>query len=435
MLGNFYILTLGCQMNKNDSERVAGLLLSLGMKEMAEPEEADFLIINTCSVRQSAEDRVCGFVKNWQNFRKKKPNLIIAITGCMPGRDKDGKLRQRIKGVDLFFGIEELPMLPKWLGELGGKIRENYLEIEPKREKKYQVAVTIQTGCNNFCTYCVVPYARGREKNRSVKDILKEIKKAVAKGAIEVILLGQVVNNYRAPDAESFSPDNPLRKNDFAALLWEINQIEGLKRLHWTAADPQYFDETQIMALTLPKQVNYLHLPVQGGDNAVLKRMNRHYTKEQYVELVEKIRAARPGIALGTDIIVGFPGENNKQFEETMDLYHQCDFDIAYLAKYSERSGTAAAKAFKDDVPRAEKKRRWEALQNLMEKTVFRKNQKFLGQTADVLVEKYADGVCIGNTNEMKLAQFLGGPELVGKIVKIKITQPKMWILSGILLD
>ena len=420
---------------------------SLGLHETEKAEDADLIIANTCSVRQHAEDRVYGLIRNWQKIRTEKPNLIIAITGCMPGRDKDGKLKNKIKGVDLFFGISEMMMLPNWLRELNPDLichREaeahgnllDYLTITPQRKNNFQIFVTIQTGCNNFCTYCVVPYARGKEINRPIKDILKEIKLAVGKGCVEVTLLGQVVNNYKAPDPESFCPDNSFRNQDgFAALLWEINQINGVERLHWTAADPQYFSNAQVEALKLPKQLNYLHLPVQSGDNEILQKMNRKYTREKYIELIEKIREARPDIAIGTDLIVGFCGETESQFQNTLDLYKQCDFDISYQAMYSERSGTAAAKAFKDDVPQAEKKKRWEAIQELMEATAFRKNQKFLNRNISVLVEDYYDGICSGHSREMKFMQFLGNPDLIGKIINVKIQRPETWVLRGELND
>ena len=549
----FYIWTLGCQMNKNDSERIAGLLRACGFESVNKPEEGDILIINTCSVRHAAEERVVGVVHNWQALRAAKPNLVIAITGCMAGRDKDGKLKHKISGADLFFKIDDLPMLPKWLGELTGDFtspqpspckgegggdsplslprrgqgevtspygvseREDlgdYLQINPSRANTSSVFISIQTGCDNFCTYCVVPYARGRERNRPMQDILDEVRQAVVNGAKEITLLGQVVNHYRSKieDLRIMNKDNPFRPvilsesegslklrarrdssatpqndkrrgDDFAALLWEINQIPGDFRIHFTAADPQYFNDEQIEALKLPKQVNYLHLPVQSGDNEILKKMNRKYTREQYIELVKKIRAAVPDIALGTDIIVGFCGETDAQFERTLDLYKQCDFDISYHAMYSERTGTAAYNAarsplsltrrgqgevnsFTDSVSKSVKKQRWQVLQDYMEKRTLEKNQKYAGQIVRVLVDKCesflpltkgelegvavgasatASGkppaaplgkggerlVCSGNTDDLKFAQFLGTPDLVGKFVKIKITQAKTWVLRG----
>ncbi len=451
MKPKFYLLTFGCAMNRNDSERVVGLLLSLDFDETTDPKEADLLIINTCSVRQSAEDRVWGFVRNWQEFRAKKPNLIIAITGCMPGRDDGGKIQKRLPGVDLFFPIAELSFLPSRIKALNpdlimGEVDSlaDYFLIDPKRTENHRACIAIQTGCNNFCTYCVVPHARGRERNRSVKEILREIKTAISNGAKEIILLGQVVNNYRAPDPENFCGCNPffnetipLEKKDskfnkdYAALLWEINQVEGLERLHWTAADPQYFNDYLIQALTLPKQINYLHLPVQSGDNEILKKMNRHYTREDYIALVKKIRIARPTIALGTDFIVGFSGETDEQFANTLDLYKQCDFDISYHARYSERSGTTAAKVFKDDVPKTAKKERWEKIQALMEETTERKNRVFKDKVVSVLVDKCEQGVCMGYSSEMKLVHFAGNDDFVGTVVNVKISWTDTWLLRG----
>ena len=429
-------------MNKNDSEPAGALLASLELKETSVLEKADVILINTCSVRQMAEDRTSGINRKILKLRKIKPDLVFAVTGCMPGRDRDGRLRKKIPQADLFFPIIDLPRLPVWLRKLRPdwfkmKFEDvgEYWNIEPKREHGHKAFVTVQIGCNNFCSYCVVPYARGREKNRPMKEILAEIKKAVKNGAKEITLLGQVVNNYRAPDAENYNKQNPfyppIQKNDFAALLWEINNIKGNFRIFFTAPDPQYFDDYQIQALTLPKVVNYIHLPVQAGDNEILKKMNRKYTREQFIELVRKIRIAKPNIAIGTDIIVGFCGEDEEQFQNTVDLYKQCDFDIAYLAMYSQRSGTVAAKIYKDDVKVIEKKRRWRVLQDLMEEIVLRKNQKYLGQTAQVLVDSCEKGICTGNSSEMKMVQFIGKKSLVGKLVKVKINFAEKWILKG----
>lgn len=438
-------------MNRNDSERIVGLLLGLGFEQTADPSLADLLMVNTCSVRGSAEDRVFGFITNWQELRTKKPNLIIAVTGCMPGRDHDGKIRRRLPGVDLFFPIGELVYLPSRLKMLNpdlisGSVDDlaDYFLINPERSEKFRASIAIQTGCNNFCTYCVVPKSRGPERNRPVKDIVREVSAAVAAGAKEVLLLGQVVNNYRAPDPENFCGCNPFFNEslpiekkgpkfnkDFAALLWEINQVEGLERINWTAADPQYFNDYLIQAMTLPKQANYLHLPVQSGDNEILKKMNRHYTREEYIELIKKIRLARPTITLGTDIIVGFCGETEEQFENTLDLYRQCEFDISYHAKYSQRSGTVAANVFQDDVSREVKKERWERVQTLMKEITERRNRVYVGQTVSVLVEKCEEGVCSGYSSEMKLVHFAGGDDVVGKIVPVKINWTDTWLLRG----
>jgi tRNA-2-methylthio-N6-dimethylallyladenosine synthase len=435
----YYILTFGCQMNKHDSERVASLLNSLNLEITDSPAEADVLVANTCSVRKTAEDRVFGCIKNWQKFREKRQNLIIAVTGCMPGRDKNGILREKIPGADLFFPIEELVLLPARLKSLNPDLfgehsdnLENYLDIFPAHKVNYKISTTIQTGCDNFCSYCIVPYARDREKNRPIKSVISEMRSASMNGCKETMLLGQVVNNYKISDRENIAGNNPFKdKDDFAALLWEVNQISGIERINFMAADPQYFNKWQISALSLPKQMNYLHLPAQSGDNEVLRKMNRKYTREYYIDLIKKIRAERPEIAIGTDFIVGFCGETDEQFQNTLDLYRQCDFDISFHSMYSERSGTAASKAFKDDVPREIKKQRWEAIQNLMEEITERKNRKFLGQTVSVLVEKCEDGVCSGNSSEMKLTQFKGDSSLVGQVIKVKITRPDTWLLRG----
>lgn len=431
----YHITTFGCQMNKNDSERVAGLLESLGFVEASSEEEADFLLINTCSVRQMAEDRVVGLFKKWKEFKKKNPKKVIAITGCLPGRDNDGKLKKKFPEVDLFFPIDDLIKLPEWLGQLGLNIKD-YLSIEPKNSSPYKAFVSIQTGCNNFCAYCVVPYARGRERNRPVVEILKEVNKMAEDGVIEITLLGQVVNNYQASDPENFNSENPfLGKDDFAALLWEVNQIKGIERIHFTAAHPKHFNEHQIKALALPHQVNYLHLPVQSGDNEVLKKMNRHYTREDYLKIIADIRKECPDIALGSDMIVGYSGETDEQFQNTLKLYREADLDISYNAIYSSRSGTYAEKNYPDDVPWKTKKERWHALQKVMEETVLKKNQEYAGKKISVLVDECNKGVCSGNSGEMKFTQFLGDDSLIGKIVEVEVFFAGEWLLKGKICD
>jgi tRNA-2-methylthio-N6-dimethylallyladenosine synthase len=436
MTGSYHIVTFGCQMNKNDSERVEAILRPMGLSAVETPEEADVILINSCSIRASAEDRVFGMTKNFQKLKEKKPHLIVAVTGCMPGRDKDGKLKNTIQGVDLFFPTKDMVMLPKWLSELNPELRpidldEDYLSVSPIHHVKAQAFVTIQTGCNHFCTYCVVPFARGLEGNRSLKSILDEVQDLADHGCLEITLLGQIVNHYIAPDPEFFSAQNPYTTNHFAKLLWEINQIEGIKRIHFTAPHPIYMDDEMIDALTLPKQLNFIHLPVQSGNSEILEKMNRRHTREQYLDTIQKIRAKRPGIAIATDIIVGFCGETEEQFQDTMSLYQECDFDISYTAKYSQRSGTLASKMFTDDVSVEEKKRRWFELQHIMEGITNKKNQTYVGTEVFVLVDTYKNGVCQGNSSEMKRVMFDGGEELFGTIVAVKIEKAETWILQG----
>lgn len=433
----YNIMTFGCQMNKSDSERLSFVLENMGLERVEEPEEADVIFLNTCSVRESAEARIYGKVHNFSKLRAQKPDLIIGVIGCMPGRDKDGKIKKRLKHADLFLPTKDMGRLPGLLMQLNPNLRpmdnveEDYLRLRPNYQRKFQNFIAIQTGCNQFCTYCVVPYARGLEKNRPLKDILDEIKEAVKNGALEITLLGQIVNRYKVPDPENFSPNNLYKKNDFAKLLWEINQIEGVKRLDWPAPHPLYFDEELLDALTLPKQVNYFHLPIQAGSNAILEKMNRRHTREFYIDLVKKIREKRPEIAIATDIIVGFCGETEAQFEETVDLYKQCSFDIAYPAKYSTRSGTLAEKIYKDDVPLEEKKRRWFVLQNLMEEITCEKNKKYLNKTLSVLVDSFKNGWCEGNSNEMKRVNFKGEESDVGTICNVEIFKTDVWMMWG----
>jgi tRNA-2-methylthio-N6-dimethylallyladenosine synthase len=508
----YFVITYGCQMNKSDSERIAAMLEKAGYKPAKNEKQADLIVINVCSVRQSAVDRIYGKIRNLTEL-KNSPSTgsghkkIIILTGCVLPQDKE-KFKDK---VDLILNVDEWKKIPNSKFQISNEFRNpnfktqntryetqdtNYFHIQPRYAEKFRAFVPIMTGCNYFCSYCVVPYVRGREVSRDVQDVLNEVKQLVKNGCLEITLLGQNVNAYRPSDVENFSKNNSYviaRRSDkvgptkqsrcsrggedchapsalamttqsaFAALLWEINQIPGIERVHFTAPHPRDMSDEVIDALTLPKMVNYLHLPVQSGDDKVLQKMNRNYTARDYIKLVEKIRKKKPAIALGTDIIVGFPGETKKQFENTVKLYKKADFDIAYLAIYSPRERTVAAKLV-DDVPRQEKKRRRDVLQNLMEKIVFRKNQKYIGKKVSVLVDDYKDrqaghsekqddeefldlsqcshsrgiprcarndGWCIGNSREMKRVRFLGKKSMVGKIFDVKIKKAFEWILEG----
>lgn len=433
----YHLLTFGCQMNKNDSERLVRVLENMGLMAVDQPEAADVVLLNSCSVREAAENRIFGQITNLAKLKKQNPNLIIGVTGCMPGRDRSGEIRKKLPEVDLFFPTKDMLHLPQWLSSLNPKLRPmedlpaDYLSLRPAYQKTFQSFVTIQTGCNHFCTYCVVPYSRGLEVNRPLHDILNEIHDLALHGCVEVTLLGQIVNHYIAPDPEYFSAQNPYCKNDFAKLLWEVNQIAGIERIHFTAPHPSYMDEEAVDALTLPKQVNFLHLPMQSGNTEVLARMNRRHAREDYLETIQKIRDKRPGIAIGTDIIVGFCGETEAQFADTVSAYTACDFDISYHAQYSTRSGTLATKIYTDDVPPEEKKLRWQILQDLMEDTTYRKNQCFVGQTVSVLFDAYELNWCAGNSREMKRVRVKTETSLVGKIFEVEIFKADTWLLWG----
>jgi tRNA-2-methylthio-N6-dimethylallyladenosine synthase len=376
-------------------------------------------------------------MRDYARLKERRPDVIVAVTGCMAGRDKKGEFRAKMDPVDLYFPTPQMVNLPRWIAELrpdlvnSADVAEDYLKLHPSRAPSAQAFVTIQTGCNKFCTYCVVPYARGMERNRPAADILAEVRDLAAHGVVEVTLLGQTVNSYRATDPSTFSAANPY-KDHFAALLWEINEITGIARIHWTAPHPNSMTDEVIDALALPHQVNYLHLPVQAGSDAVLFRMNRKYTRDQFLRVVERVYARRPGIALGTDIIVGFPGETAEQFDETVSLYRACDFDISYTAQYSPRSGTLGVKLYADDVPREEKRRRWDVLQETMEEIALRKNKAFVGKEVSVMVDRLVDGQALGNTSEMKLATFpCTDPGMVGRIVPMKVAMAQTWQLLG----
>ncbi len=420
----YHIIAYGCQMNKSDSERVAAILEKIGYKPALSEKQADLAVLVACSVRQAAVDRLYGRARELNKIKKVNSGFKTILTGCILPRDK----KKFIDKFDLVLDLKQITDLKKFKNYCQSW-HEHYFKIKPRYSTKFSAFVPIMTGCNNFCSYCAVPYVRGREVSRPVVEVVAEIKNLAKNGCLEITLLGQNVNAYWPADLENFSKKNPY-KHPFAALLWEVNKIKVIRRIFFTAPHPRDMSDEVIDALILPKMVNYLHLPLQAGDDKILKKTNRSYTTKDYLKLVEKIKKKKPGIALGTDIIVGFPGETKKAFQNTVELYKKANFDIAYLAIYSPREGTAAAK-FKDDVPRAEKKRRRDILQNLMEKIVLEKNQKYVGKKVSVLVDEYKNGKCIGNSLEMKRVRFAGRKNMVGKIFEVKIKKAFEWILEG----
>ena len=433
----YHIITFGCQMNKSDSERIKSILDSISLQETSQEEEADFILMNTCSVRQKGEDRVYSLANKFDRIRKKqKRNIVIGITGCMAGRDHDGRIRKKLPMVDLFFDIQEITQLPEMLSQYNYNIShlnpldQDYLKVKPKYKNAFQAYIPIQTGCNQFCTYCVVPFSRGRERNRPLKEILDEATLLAEQGAKEITLLGQIVNRYDFEDKEYVSKNNPYT-NGFAQLLWEINNIRGIERIHYTAPHPRYMDNEVIDALGLSHHLNFLHLPVQSGSNVILKRMNRQHTRELFIEKVHAIREKFPHIALGTDIIVGFCGETEEDFEQTVSLYKECSFDISYTAQYSPRTGTLAYKALPDDVPQEEKKRRWRILQNLMEEITYTKNQYYKEKVVSVLFEEYKNNIATGWSREMKKVQVKTTFDPTGLILDVQVHTCMTWLLEG----
>lgn len=330
----YFIQTFGCQANYADSEKIASLYLSQGFLPAETIDGADIVIVNTCSVRQSAENRTYGLINNLSK-KLKRPQVVLA--GCV--------LRYGV--VDL---QKKLPQVDRFLR------REEFEKFTAKREIKKEAFVPVMEGCNNFCTYCVVPYARGREKSREFQEVLIEIQDLAERGYTEIVLLGQNVNSY----GKDLKPEKK-----FSQLLKEIHKFSGVHKISFLTSNPWDFTNDLINSLKLPKVDQYLHLPLQSGDDEVLKRMNRKYTSEDYLRLITKIKQEFPGIKFGTDIIVGFPGETQDQFEKTVKVCREVGFVKAYVSRYSPRPGTVAAK-FKDDVPVAEKKRRWKILDNLI---------------------------------------------------------------------
>ncbi len=416
-------------MNKSDSEKIAGLLEKLGYSPASKPIEANLVIINACSVRQSAIDRVFGQIENLNKIKKLNKKLKIILTGCL--LEKDKKILKT--KVDRILNIKELNQWPLYLKPESAKLNFDYFSMPPIYQSSFKAFIPIMTGCNNYCSYCVVPYTRGQEVSRKVKGVLNEANLLANNHYKELTLLGQNVNSFNPPDKENFSKQNPFRHN-FARLLWEINQIKNLARIHFISAHPKDMTSEVIKALTLPKQINYLHLPIQSGSNKILKLMNRGYSSEDYLQLIHEIRKTKPEIALGTDIIVGFPNETEEDFQKTLDIYQKIKFDIAYIAIYSPRSQTLAAKIYPDNLSYSEKKKRWNKLHQLMEKITFEKNQKYKNKTVSILVEKSNKGYLWGNSSEMKLVKLKGPKKIIGQIVQAKIKESKTWVLKGELL-
>ncbi len=413
----YYLIVYGCQMNKSDAEKVDAVFHNLNYRKVESLREADYLVVVACSVRQTAIDRIWGIIKNLRQDQKS------ILTGCVLPEDKD-KFSDRF---DFLFNIKELLALEHYLTGRQNIDDQDYFDKPATRQDFWTAYVPIMTGCNNFCSYCAVPYTRGREVGRSVKSITREVKFLAEQGCKEIIFLGQNVNSFKPQDPENFDPDNPFKHN-FAALLWEANQIEGLNRLHFTSAHPKDMSDEVIEALALPKMMNYLHLALQSGNDRILRAMNRQYTAQDYIKTIEKIRTIKPEIAISTDLIVGFPGETEKQFQDTLDVYQKVRFDISYHAMYSLRSGTVSSK-MTDNVSLTEKKSRWRRVQELMEKVTYEKNQKYVGRQVSVLIDKAEEEFCEGNSREMKRVRLVAGAGIKGETVKVKIGRADTWML------
>ena len=451
---SYHIQTYGCQMNYSDTERMEAYLQALGFDKAEAFEKADLIMFNTCSIRQSAEDRVYGHMRTIEQMRRKHRNLTVVITGCMVRKSSSrysshrDKLFGTMRELDIALRTEELPKLAALAREINPESKiteikeeslEDYFKITPthsSHQSKSQAFVAISNGCDKFCTYCIVPYSRGREKSRDAQDIINECKQLVENGCKEITLIGQTVNSYGLSqyDKEEATFAYLGGKEPFVFLLEELDKLyeKGLCRLRFTSSHPKDMSDQLINAMaTLKTQMPYLHLPVQSGDNRTLKRMNRTYTVEHYREIIKKLRKAIPGISISTDIIVGFCGETEEEFENTCKFFDEMDFEHAYLSQYSERTGTTAARFIKDDISKAVKLERWHKMNDvLLKKKSTQAHNRFFGKTVNVLVENQEGKKCLGRTEHFKTVEFKSGKKLLGQIVPVKITKALEWIME-----
>ena len=432
----YYIETWGCQMNEEDSEKLSGMLKNIGYTNTEVRDEASIIIFNTCCVRENAENKVFGNLGQLKALKKKNPSLIIAICGCMmQQKGMADKILESFPFVDIIFGTHNAYKFPEYLNRVkqeGVQVKEiinkeeGIVEGLPiDRKSDIKAFVTIMYGCNNFCTYCVVPYVRGRERSRKPEDIIKEIEDLVAQGYKEVTLLGQNVNSYGKGLEEEIT---------FAELLRKVNEVEGLERVRFMTSHPKDLADEVIMAIKeCDKLCEQIHLPVQSGSSRVLKAMNRHYDREQYLEIIKKIKAEIKDVSITTDIIVGFPGETDEEFEETLSLCEEVKYDSAFTFIYSRRNHTPADK-MENQIPDDVKHERFNRLVAVINKNIAEKNKEYEGRVVEVLVEgtsKNDETRLTGRTRNGKLVNFVGSKESIGKLVNVKITKAASFSLTG----
>lgn len=436
----FLIQTYGCQMNEHDTEVMAGILTDMGYEATTTTEDADIVLLNTCAIRENAENRVFGEIGHLKSLKVEKPDLIVGVCGCMSQQESVvNRIMQKHQHVDLIFGTHNIHRLPNLIKEAmfskaqvvevwskEGDIIEN---LPKARTGKIKAWVNIMYGCDKFCTYCIVPMTRGKERSRRPEDIIQEVRHLAAQGYQEITLLGQNVNAY-GKDFEDID-------YTFANLMDDMRKID-IPRVRFTTSHPRDFDDALIDVLAKGGNLlDHIHLPVQSGSSHILRKMNRKYTREEYLELVRKIKKAIPNATLTTDIIVGFPNETDEQFEETMTLMEEVGFEAAYTFIYSPREGTPAA-VQKDDVPMEVKKERLQRLNKLVNDQSAKSMETYKGKIVKVLVEgtsKKDDTVLAGYTEKNKVVNFKGPKSIIGKIVDVKITETRTWSLNGELVE
>lgn len=449
------INTFGCQMNARDSEKLLGILETIGYQAV-ETEDADFVLYNTCTVRENANLRVYGRLGQLGARKKKHPHMMIALCGCMmQEKEVVEKIKKTYRFVDLIFGTHNIFKLAELvsicleerLEELEAQGREDKKpkhkmvvdvwkdtdqiveDLPVERKYSFKSGVNIMFGCNNFCSYCIVPYVRGRERSRAPEDIIREIEELVKNGVVEIMLLGQNVNSYGK------NLESPIT---FAELLRRVERIEGLKRIRFMTSHPKDLSDELIEVMASSKKIcRHLHLPLQSGSSEILKKMNRHYTKEQYLELTERIRKAVPDISLTTDIIVGFPGETEEDFEETLEVVRKVRYDSAFTFIYSKRTGTPAA-AMENQVPEEVVKERFDRLLAEVQAISAQVCGRDVHTVQEVLVEEldsHVEGLVTGRMSNNTIVHFPGGKELIGKIVKVYLKESKGFYYMGSLVD
>ncbi len=441
----YNIFTMGCQLNENDSEKLCGMLEKMGYIKTDKFQEADLNLFNTCCVRENAEDKLFGKLGELKKVKEEK-GTIIAIGGCMmQEKHITDKIKESYPFVDVIFGTHTLYRFPEDLYKalIEKKKQEDILDIDGeiyeglpiKRDSNIKASVTIMNGCNNFCTYCIVPYVRGRERSREPKEIIKEVQELAKQGYKEIMLLGQNVNSYLRVEKEKGKAFEEYEGvNSFATLLRAINKIEGIERIRFVSPHPKDFTDDVIDAIAdCEKVCKLVHLPLQSGNTKVLKEMNRKYSKEQYLNLVEKMKKRIPNLTLSTDIIVGFPGETDEEFEDTLDVVRKVNFEQVYMFIYSRRVGTPGDK-MENQIPEEIKHKRFDRLKELVESQIEENNQKYVGTIQKVLVEgtsKNNENMLTGRTDSNKVVIFEGDKSLINQIIDLKIVSEHMWYLKG----
>ncbi|MFP5493242.1 tRNA (N6-isopentenyl adenosine(37)-C2)-methylthiotransferase MiaB [Parvimonas sp. G1641] len=431
----YTIITYGCQMNHHDSEKISYLLENLGYEKENDIEKSDFIIYNTCLVRENAELKVYGQLGALKNLKRKKPEMIIAVCGCMMQTgDARATIISKYKHVDIIFGTKNISRLPSLIsrhrstGEVIVDIEEEDIlddDTPINREHPFIAYVNIMTGCNNYCTFCIVPYARGKEISRTPESIITEIKELANKGYKEITLLGQNVNSY----GKTLRP-----KVSFPELLKMVNEVEGIERIRFLTSHPKDCSDELIEAIAnLDKVCENIHLPFQSGSNRILKDMHRVYTREHYLDLIRKLKKKVPNITLSTDIIVGFPGETEEDFNDTLSLVENVEYDQGFTFLYSIRKGTKAAE-MNEQIPHDIKQERFQRLIDTMYDIFYKKNKECVGKTYEVLVEgisKNNSEILTGRTRGYKLVHFKGGKRNIGQLVNVKITGNNSFALEG----